>query len=144
MDIRWFVVLLLALISIYFIYYFVIQIHNEQSISYEQFIDDISSAKKVFILMDLRNSSNLRSTIMQCSVGLAGSIDLAQKNVSAFAIEDNICISEKGNMTIGECEKIFSSGVLFHIKESNSTQFYRNKIIIGIRNKNASCSVSKK
>ncbi|MEW6529009.1 MAG: hypothetical protein AB1391_03915 [Candidatus Micrarchaeota archaeon] len=148
-DIKLGAVLLLALISAYFIvYYFGLLDYDERPTSYVQFINDLSAANKVFILMDLRNCSNdfldLRNVIMQCGIDLAGSVALAPKNVSAFAIEDNVCISEKGNLTINECEKIFSSGVLFHIKRNNSTNFYKNKIIIGISDKNASCSVSYK
>lgn len=139
--------MLLALISAFFLYSFLAPPQEDgPETSYQEFIKDLTAAEKVYIISDLRNSSSLaRTPIMQCGIDLAGSVPLAPKNVSYFVIEDATCIGEKGNMSASYCEELSRSGAVFYIKYSNSTKFYRNKMLIGIQgNYSSPCSVTQK
>lgn len=146
MDPRVLALMLLALISAFFIYSFLAQPQDGPETGYTEFIKDLSSAAKVYIISDLRNSSSpARVPIMQCGIDLAGSVPLAPKNVSYFVIEGSTCIGGKGNMSASYCEELSRSGATFYIKYGNSTKFYRNRMIIGIQgNYSSQCSVTQK
>ncbi len=146
MDMKNFTVLLLALISFAFAYYFLtLPTSGEVQRTYAQFVEDLSSAKKVYIIADLRNAAeDARYSIMQCGIDLAGSIALAPKNVSYFVIESNNCLSDSANMSASYCEELSKSGVAFYIRYGNATAFYKNRIEIGLQNYSVPCSVSEK
>lgn len=141
MEVKTLGVALLALFSIFFAYSFLSQTEGGVPSSYAGFVNDLSAAEKVFIMMDLRNASpGARTPIMQCGVDLAGSEALASKRLSVLVIENESCIlqdiSEESNRTAFYsafyCEELSKSGVAFHIVQGNATSFYKNKIIIGI------------
>lgn len=147
MDAKIPAVLILAALSVFFIYSFVIAPQSgDAPVTYEQFVKDLTAANKTYVLMDLRGANEtVRGAIMQCGVDLAGSVALAPKNVSVFAIEGSTCIGgDSANRTIAECDTLSSNGVVFHILQGNSTAFYRNKALIGIQNSSVQCSVSEK
>lgn len=139
-------VVMLAIISIAFIYYyFFILSEQDTQISQGEFVKELEAAKKVYIISDLRNAPiSSRNGIMQCGIDIAGSIALAPKNVSYFVIDGNDCITEHGNRSISFCEDISKNGVLFYIKYGNSTSFYKNKIVVGMNNYTTPCGVTQK
>ncbi len=154
MEIKTLGVVLLALFSIVFAYSFLSQDEGGAPSSYAGFVNDLSSADKVFIMMDLRNASpGARTPIMQCGVDLAGSEALAPRNISVLVMGNESCIfqdvSGESNRTAFYsafyCEELSKSGVAFHIVQGNATSFYKNKIIIGIgENYSTPCKVTAK
>jgi hypothetical protein len=150
MDLKLAAVALLAILSLAFAFVFLIYQPHEVQITAAQFGQDLSIAKKVFILMDLRNATPAaQQAIMQCGVDLAGSVALAPKNVSVLVFEGNRCIMTSGsnstaNATVSSCEDFMKSGISFRIVPGNSTAFYPNRAVIGLENYSAPCTVYEK
>jgi len=98
------------------------------------FVSDVQAAKKIYIVMDLRNvaSDKQKNNIMQCGTDFAGSQGLVGKELSVLAIESNTCTLLNGTSDINGCIKEAMTGVGFFINSGNSTTFFKNKIIIGI------------
>lgn len=119
---------------------------QERPVDSSVFLSNVASAKEVAIVMDLRgtNSSVARGKIMQCGVDLAGSAGLADKNVSAYALEPDKCTSSKGERPLSECEQEFGGKVRFVLmKGDNNSTFYEKKLLITLNESwNATCGVS--
>lgn len=142
MDLKFVALIILSLVSIFFIYHFLIGVEDIPS-NYNEFIKELNTAEKVFIIADLRNASEeAKVPIMQCGVDIVGSIALASKNISFFVLEDETCISEKATMHTSSCIGLSKSGTIFHIIEGDRPTFYKNRMIIGIRNYSVPCSIS--
>ena len=136
-------VLLLGLASLFLIYYFVLMEKPDVPATYPQFIEDLTAAGNVYIVMDLRNATeSSRNPIMQCGVDLASSEHLPPRNVSVLVLEGDLCYDSTGNRSISDCQNIAKGGAQFYIKSGNMTSFYRNKLVIGVQNNSAPCRIS--
>ncbi len=101
------------------------------------FAAQLLSAKDVFIVQDLRDTSNdaVRRSIQQCGVDFAGSRGLVGKNLTIFAFEKNECTSIDGIVDLNIClEKLKTAEITIHIKEGNQSTFYKNKLVVGVIN----------
>lgn len=140
-------VALFALVSLAFIYYFLVLAQGEQltPVTEVQVLKDLQAANSVFIISDLRGSEPLsRNGIMQCGVDLASSTALGSKNVSMFVIDGDKCETAEGAKSALYCDSIAKSGFTFLIKYGNSTSFYKNRIVVGMQDYTTPCSVSEK
>ncbi|MDD5337344.1 MAG: hypothetical protein PHS02_02575 [Candidatus ainarchaeum sp.] len=137
-------VAVLGILCLLFICQFVfIPAQPEKEVNYSVFIKNLEASRKVFIVADLRNASALsRNAILQCAVDLAGSVPLAPKNVSFFVLEADSCTSTEGNTSAVYCEAIAESGTTFDIVYGNSTAYYADKIVVGIKSYDQPCSVT--
>ncbi|GEM_PF-5011245 len=119
---------------------------QERPVDQSVFLSNLASAKEVAIVMDLRaaNSPLAREKIMQCGVDLAGSEGLADKNISAYALEPDKCTSSKGERPVSECENEFSSKVRFVLmKGDNNSTFFEKKLLITLNESwGSECGVS--
>ncbi|MFA5077480.1 MAG: hypothetical protein WC488_03565 [Candidatus Micrarchaeia archaeon] len=136
-------VAVLGLLCIVFVYLFLFKpAEPEKEINYSEFIERLSASKKVFVVADLRNASALsRNAIMQCAVDIAGSVPLAPKNVSFFVLEGDSCVSTELNASASYCEALSRSGMTFQIMHGNSTKYYADKIIVGMKKYESPCGV---
>jgi hypothetical protein len=136
-------VLALGVASLFLIYYFVFMEKPDVPATYAQFVSDLTNSNSVFIVMDLRNSTNdTRNPILQCGVDLASSDVLPPRNVSIFVYEGDLCFDASGNRSVSACAATAKTGVQFYIISGNVTSFYRNKLVIGVQNNSARCVVS--
>ncbi len=146
MDSRTIATAVLGLASLFFIYSFVFQpTAQPQEVSYEEFILGLADANKAFVMMDLRGAAeSSKVPIMSCGVDIAGSVALVPKNLSIMVVDEGNCIFDGENKPVFYCDEASKAGVTFQIKEGNSTLFYKDRIVIGLREYSASspCKVS--
>lgn len=100
------------------------------------FADQLLAASEVFIIQDLRdvNSDIIRKNIQQCGIDFAGSMGLAGKNITIFALEGNECTTLDGIVELNDClDKInAATNPLINIKQGNQSTFYKTKLEVGI------------
>jgi len=106
----------------------------------ETFIQLFGDASKIYIVMDLKDSSsNLVSTnILQCGVDFAGSMALAGKNVTYISMDEKECYvgdivnGGSGGYTTAECIRMLDNGITFYIHEGDTTKYYTKAADIGV------------
>ena len=134
---RKYITLLLILLLLYLVYSIFIKLQKyDETVDPAVFARAVSSSDKLFIIQDLRGSSNndIRRNILQCGVDFASSIKLVGKNLTIFAFENNTCTSIDGFRSVKECENDVGSSPYIFIKEGQegNNLFYKNKLVVNI------------
>ncbi|MFH1222199.1 MAG: hypothetical protein V1492_03885 [Candidatus Micrarchaeota archaeon] len=109
-------------------------------INQETFLSLLSEAKKIYVVMDIRNvSSNLTSrNILECGVDFAGSSGLANRNVIYLSMENERCVAASltgfnKTTTNADCmDMINSDGMSLYVQQGNETAYYNRAAIIGV------------
>lgn len=136
-------VILLVVLALAISYYFLGTAKKPETLAYDKgspvptsvFAANLQNAENIVIVMDIRNnpSEMKRGNIMQCGTDFAGSQGLVGKNITAYALEGEECLSIDGNMNINDCIKNALSGTAIFIMPGNgSTLFYEKKMIVGM------------
>ena len=97
------------------------------------FLDNLLNSEEVYIVMDSRNVSNqtILEGILQCGVDLAGSPGLADKNITALSLEEDMCWGLE-NATIEECLAATEGIPTLYITTEEQSEYFENKLIISI------------
>jgi len=109
-------------------------------INKETFVSLLSDAEKVYIVMDVRgiDNDNLRRNILQCGVDFAGSMGLADRDVTYVSMRDGKCtiasLSGKNETTgVNECiDMINEDGLSLYVIEGNETKYYTRAAMVGV------------
>ena len=147
-------IIVLAAISLYIInsYGILKQRDADREISFDEFKQLINSQERFSVVMYTQGPEYKNRAVINCAIGIAGSLGRLGKAVSNYGIENNYCLwqepekSELRNTSIGECSGEFEKNYYFKIMYgSNSTKFYSKKTVIYVNeNFTGECSFSAK
>ena len=109
-------------------------------INQETFLSLLSEAKKIYVVMDIRNvSSNLTSrNILECGVDFAGSGGLANRNVIYVSMENERCVAASltgfnKTTTDADCMKMINGdGMSLYVQQGNETAYYNRAAVVGV------------
>lgn len=138
------VLLLIVIAALSFYYFFYIYPSSSASVpdyakgvlaDKQEFLNNLQSSSKVYLVMDLRGASELQAgRIMQCGTDFAGSSGLVGKDIISYALEDQSCTSIDGRMKLSDCVNNAMGGVGIYIRSSGTTAFFTDKFIVAIGN----------
>lgn len=109
-------------------------------INKETFINLLSDADKVYVVMDIVGVDDdyTRRNILQCGIDFAGSMGLANRDVTYVSMSDRGCtvasLSGLNETTsVKECiNMINKDGISLYIIEGNETKYYTRAAMVGV------------
>lgn len=134
-------ILVLLLLVLAYIFFFSKNAFVDKDLEYEaaslsnqsEFSSLVQSSKNVFIVMDLRGSSEkTRANIMQCGTDFAGSEGLAGKNITTYALEGGDCFTSDGKSEAKTCLSSAKANPAIFIKSGSGSVFYNNRLVVGV------------
>ncbi len=148
---KWAIVLVLVIIAIYLAYSYYVSnnyqneenefnikenlLKNMKKIGYAEALEKMTNSSEICIIEDLKKSNDtIRQNIMNCGINIASTAPKYGKNISAYAIEDNICYNAEGKTSVEECYKeiIEKECFVMYVEEGNQFNTYENMIDIGV------------
>ena len=107
---------------------------NEKK-GYAESLGEMTNSTLLCIVEDISKTKDpIRKNIMNCGVNIASTAPLYGKNVSVYAIEDNVCYDKNGRKSINKCydEIAKSKCFVMYIEKGNEFDSYSNMMIIGV------------
>ncbi len=132
------VFILAVLVIIFAVFYFISSSTDfvpGQSVTPAQFQNELVSAGKVFILMDVRGAQNasVRGSIMQCGVDFAESTYLGSKNVSPLSFDNKECTDANGTRPLSECASELKDGITIDIRAGQpAVRYFSNGMLVTV------------
>jgi hypothetical protein len=126
------------------------QAPQEKEITIGEFKSIIQNEAMFSVVMYANEDLEKNTPVLNCGIGLSGSLAGMGKNVSAFGLEKDYCIwqdqetQKMRNTTQEICAKEFGKNYYFEVKYgSSSSKFYEKKAVIYVdQNFNSSCSIA--
>jgi hypothetical protein len=144
---RWMIILIAAIIvlggAIYYIFYNgggPSEFRKGIEVNKETFINLLSDADKVYIVMDIIGVDDdyTRRNILQCGIDFAGSMGLANRDVTYVSMSDSGCTvaSLSGlneTTTVKNCiDMVNRDGISLYVLEGNETKYYTRAAMVGV------------